>query len=127
MTPSVASPVPGRSSRTTLPPSTRTSACRSPSSLTTVPPRISKEASAILEPDVLGALPEDQPPEFGQRVRPLDDGREVVACQLAHAAREERPAVGKEDLRLAESARVEEQVSGRRVAGVVLEPDSELA
>src|SRR3954466_15220163 len=62
------------------------------------------------EADLLRALPQHQVAQLLQVFGAFDDGREMVAGELPHPAREQRRAVGKEDLRLAYAARIEEQV-----------------
>src|SRR3977135_3530882 len=99
--------------RATRPSRMTTSTCRSRSSSTRVPPRTSK--SALLEEDVLSALPEHQVAELLQAPTTPFEGREMVACELPHPAGEEGRAVGKEDFGLADPARVEEKVARRRV------------
>src|SRR5246127_367360 len=49
----------------------------------------------------------------------------MVAGELTHLAREQSRAVGKEDLRFADPARVQQKVARRRVARVVLVADLE--
>src|SRR6266851_4547393 len=44
----------------------------------------------------------------------------MVARQLAHLAAEDRRTVGEQDLGFADAARIQQQVSGRRVARVIL-------
>src|SRR6266568_3951609 len=72
------------------------------------------------ERDLLRALPEDLSAQLPQALHALEDSREVVAGQLAHLAGEEGCAVWEQDLGLADAARVEQQVSGRGMARVVL-------
>src|ERR1700694_316839 len=77
-------------------------------------------AAAFLERDVLRPLPHDAVPQRGELVVALVDRCEVVAAQLAGLAREHRRAVRKQDFGLAQPAWIKQQMSGRRVAGVVL-------
>src|SRR5262249_18289900 len=56
----------------------------------------------------------------------LEHGQEVIARELADDAREHAAAVGQEDLGLAEAAGVEEDLTGRGVAGVILEADADV-
>ena len=56
----------------------------------------------------------------------LGDGREMIACELAHLAGEERRPVWEQDLRLGEAARIEKELAWRRVRGVVLVAEPEL-
>jgi len=71
----------------------------------------------------LRAFPQHLPAQRGQLVVALGDRGEVVARELACLARESRRSVRKQDLGLAEAARVQEKLAGRRVAGVVLVAD----
>src|ERR1700682_2463965 len=54
------------------------------------------------------------------------DGGEMVARQLAHLASDNRGAVRKQDLGFADAARIQQQVSGRGVARVVLVAEVEV-
>src|SRR5215213_1398110 len=74
-----------------------------------------------VEDDIQRALPQHGPAELPQLLAALGDRQEVVACELAHLAREQGAAVGEEDLRLAVAAGVEQDLAGRGVARVVLE------
>jgi hypothetical protein len=65
-------------------------------------------------------LPQDATPEFGELLLPRDDRREVVPGELASLACEHGRSVGKEKLHLASAAGVEQELTRRRVAGVVL-------
>src|SRR4051812_34794076 len=82
--------------------------------------------SGPVEHDVLGTLPQRLLAEGAQVLGALDDGEEVVAGELADDAREQAAAVREEDLGLAEAAGVEQDLAGRRVARVVLEPDPDV-
>src|SRR4029079_12385502 len=77
-----------------------------------------------VEHDVQRALPQDRAPELAQLLVAGRDREEVVAGELAHLAREQRAAVGEQDLGLAVAARVEQDLARRGVAGVVLEPQA---
>src|SRR3954452_8241006 len=79
-----------------------------------------------LEDHVLGALPQHQPPQLAQLLGALRHGEEVVAGQLPDDAGETRSAVREQDLRLAVAARVEQDLTGCRVARVVLETEPRL-
>ena len=110
------------------PPSTATSATREPAAVTTVPPRTTRSAtvSSLRDLDLLGALPEAPPPDLAQPLLPAlvgQDRREVVRRQLADLRRRRARAVREEDLALADAARVEREVAGRRVRRVVLPAD----
>src|SRR5256885_12875770 len=83
----------------------------------------SRPTSDRFESDVLRALPQDELAERRQLLRAALDAREMVARELAHLAGEDRRPIGKQDLGLAESARVEQQLAGRRVARGVLEAE----
>ena len=56
----------------------------------------------------------------------FDNGGEVVACELARLAREAGLAVREEDLRLADAARVDQELTWPGIARRVLEPDPEI-
>jgi 5-hydroxyisourate hydrolase len=79
-----------------------------------------------LQLNLLGALPENSPAELGELLTSLHDGSEMIAGQRAESAREVRSAVGKEDLRLAVTARVEKQLPGAGVSGGILDGEIEL-
>src|SRR5688500_4366885 len=81
-------------------------------------------ALRLVERDVLRALPEHEPAELAQLLAALDDRREVVAREGASLARKARSAVREEDLGLAHAARVEEQLTRRRVARSALGTDA---
>src|SRR5580700_5550410 len=71
------------------------------------------------ENDVLRAFPQDELSKRRQLLGALLDGREMVARELAHLACEDGPAVGKQDLGLADAAGIQQKLTRRRVAGVV--------
>src|SRR2546426_12027850 len=78
------------------------------------------------ERDLLRPFPQ---PALAKLLQPLiafEEGGEVVAGQLAGLAREQRPAVWKEDLRFADAPRVEQQLPRARVARVVLVSEAEV-
>ena len=50
----------------------------------------------------------------------------MIARQLSHLAGEAAASIGQDDLGLAVAARIEQDVSDRRMAGVILEADAEL-
>ena len=50
----------------------------------------------------------------------------MVAGELAHLAGEVHAAIGEQDLGLADTARVEDDLARRRIAGVVLISDAEI-
>src|SRR5436190_6805911 len=81
---------------------------------------------ALFEADVLRALPEGSPAQLAEVLRALDDRREMVSRQLPRFAREARRAVGEQQLRLAQAARVQQQLTRRRVARRVLRPDPDV-
>src|SRR5713101_60183 len=64
--------------------------------------------------------------ELAQVLSALVDGGEVVAGQLAHLAAEDTGSVGKQNLSLADPARIQKKVAGRRVARVVLVAEVEI-
>src|SRR5487761_1026473 len=80
----------------------------------------------FLERDVLRALPKHEFSERRELIGAFVDRREVVAGQLAGLACEHRRAVGKEDLGLAHSARIQQQVARSGVAGRVLIAEVEI-
>src|SRR5262249_12316498 len=69
--------------------------------------------------DVLRALPEDTVPQRRQVLASAFHSREVIAGELAHLAGEDARTVREEDLRFADSARVEKELAGCGEAGVV--------
>src|SRR3981081_4657365 len=83
----------------------------------------SRPTSDRFERDVLRAFPQDELAERGKLGGAVLDRREMVARELAHLACEYRRAIGKQDLGLAESARVKKQLAGRRVARGILEAE----
>ena len=72
------------------------------------------------------SLAAETSPEVAQMLAPLDDGQEVVAGQLAQLTGEHGGAVGKQDLRLAVSTGIEQDLPRRGVAGVILEAHAHL-
>src|SRR4029077_18092261 len=64
--------------------------------------------------------------ELAEVLAALVDRGEMVAGELAHLACEHGRAVGKENLRFADPAWVEEELARRRVARVVLVTDVEV-
>src|SRR4029453_1565052 len=80
----------------------------------------------LLEEDRLSPFPEHQPADLLQMLPPVHDRGEVIARQLTRLAREARLAVRGEDLRLADAARVNQQLAGAGVARRVLEADAEV-
>src|SRR3990167_1523691 len=72
-------------------------------------------------------MPEAELAEIGERLAALGDCQEVVAGELADLARETDAAIGDEDLGLADPARIDDDLAGRRIAGVVLVFDAEVA
>src|SRR3954447_21223239 len=74
-----------------------------------------------LEDHVLGALPEHGPAQLTELIAAFGDGQEMVPGELADDAREAGSPVREQDLRLAEAARVEQDLARCGVARVVLE------
>ena len=77
--------------------------------------------------DRLGAFPEAAPADLAQAVGPAvvrHDRREVVGRELADLRARRAAAVREEDLALADAARVDRELPGRRVRGVVLVVDA---
>ena len=68
------------------------------------------------------AMPATLPAELAEA---LDDGEEMAAGELPHPAGKVCGTVGQQDLGLAVSAGVEEDLAGRRIAGGILEPHVE--
>src|SRR3954466_16078788 len=93
--------------------------------------RSSRAALVASKDDVQRAVPQHVLAERAQLIESLEDRQEVVPGELADDRREQRPAVGEEDLGLAQPARVPEHLPGRRMRGGVLgfavEADVELA
>src|SRR6266850_3544863 len=89
----------------------------------------SRPTSDGFESDVLRAFPQDELSERRKLLRAVLDGREMVARELAHLAREHCRPVWEQDLGLAQSARVQQQLAGSGVAGGILvaEVQGELA
>src|SRR3954463_10021393 len=81
--------------------------------------------------DVQRTVPEYVLTERSQLVDALDDRQEVVPGELADDRREQRAAVGEQDLGLAQAARVPEDLARgrvrRRVLGLAVEADVEVA
>src|SRR5882757_7103099 len=86
-------------------------------------------ASDPLEHDVLRAAPQRELAERHQILPPFGHRQEMVAGELSDLARERHRAVGQQDLGLADSARIKDDVPGRGMAGVVFvsEPEIEVA
>src|SRR5438876_6541873 len=83
-------------------------------------------ALALREDDLLGALPEEAPPERSQVLAALDDRREMVARERSRLAREADVPVREQELRLADAAGVEDDLARIRVARGVLRCDPEI-
>src|SRR5258708_14182230 len=64
--------------------------------------------------------------KLAQVLGALEDSGEVVAGQLAHLAAKDTGTVGKQDLSLADPARIQKKVAGRGVARVVLVAEVEI-
>src|SRR6266850_3438552 len=80
----------------------------------------SRPTSDGFEGDVLRAFPQDELAERRKLLHAVVDGREMVAHELAHLAREDSRPVREQDLGLAEPARVKQELAWRRVPRVVL-------
>ena len=96
-----------------------------PVAVTTVPPRMTRSVTRprVDRSDRLGALPQAAPAHLAEPVVPAvvgHDGREVVGGELPDLRGRRAAAVREEDLAFADAARVDRQLSGRRVRGVVL-------
>src|SRR2546430_159160 len=76
----------------------------------------------LAERNLLCALPQHQMAELAEMLGAFVDGGEMVAGQLACLAGEHARAVREQDLRLADAARVEQEMTWRGVAGVVFVP-----
>src|SRR5436305_13263198 len=79
------------------------------------------------ERDRLRAFPERLLAERRQLLEPLDERGEMVRRELARLAREVAVAVREEELGLADTARIERELTRMRVARRVLGPDPEIA
>src|SRR5687767_6383842 len=98
---SKALPCPGSTIASKRPPAMRTSASRTPCSVTTRPPRIARSAVAVLhlfDDEVLRALPEREAADLGEMLVAFDHRREMIARELADLAGEQARAVRKQDL-----------------------------
>src|SRR5688572_1660804 len=125
---SKAFPCPGSTIASNRPPAISTSASRTPSSVTTRPPRIARSAVAVLDlfyDEVLRALPEREAADLGEVLVAFGHGREVIPRELADFAGEEARAVWEEDLHLGDASGIDEDLPRRRVTGVILEVDAE--
>ncbi len=79
-----------------------------------------------LEPDLLGTLPEHGLAEFRQPIQPGCQRDEMVAGELTHFAGEVYPAIGQQNLGLADAARIKDDLTRRGIAGVVFIPDAKV-
>src|SRR5215207_3968951 len=84
------------------------------------------ESLAVVEEDVLGALPEGHFSERPEAFESVCYGQEVVAGELAEFAGEAGGAVGEEDLRLRVAPWVEQYLPWGGVARGILEADPEV-
>src|SRR5258708_27369413 len=66
------------------------------------------------------AFPENFFAEFAQVLAALSNRQEVIASDLTQFAGETGRAIGEEDLRLAIPTRIEQNLTGGRMAGVIL-------
>src|SRR6185437_9637018 len=82
--------------------------------------------SGELEPDVLLALEKRLASESIDIFKARGEGQEVVAREGPGLRGEAHIAVGQQQLRLADAARVEDDLARRRIAGVVLKRDPEI-
>ena len=78
------------------------------------------------EDDLLSALPEELHAQRAQALVALDDRGEVVPRELTRLRRKVDVAVGEQDLRLGDTARIEHDLARARVAGCVLWPETEV-
>src|SRR5262249_60460363 len=87
------------------------------------------ELGRFAEHDLLRALPEELLPQVAQVLVAAHDRGEVVPGELSRLRREVDVAVREQDLRLADAARMEDDLARMRVAGRVLgaEPEIEVA
>src|SRR2546428_4320816 len=84
-------------------------------------------SSELTEGDRLGALPQRQLAELRQLLPAFHEGREVVRGELARLAREVAVAVREEQLRLADAAGIERELTRMWIARRVLRADPEVA
>src|SRR6185437_12919144 len=82
--------------------------------------------SGLSEEDRLGAFPEHLPAELAERLAAVHDRGEVVAREHASLAGEGGRAIREQNLRLADAARVEEDLAGRGIAGRILGPKADV-
>ena len=82
--------------------------------------------SGLAEGDVLRALPQHPASELAQVLVSLDDRREVVSREWTRLGGEAHVAVGEQDLRLGDAARVEDDLAGVGVARRVLRAEPEV-
>src|SRR5580692_3949308 len=78
------------------------------------------------EQNVLCAVPQH---EFAQRpylIAAFDDGQKMIAGKLADFAGEADIAIGEQNFSLADAARIENDLAGRGIAGVVLVAQAEV-
>ena len=75
---------------------------------------------------MLRPLPKDLLAQFGPILLTFGDCQEMISRKLPHLAGEVHAAICEQDLRLAESAGVENELARRRIAGRVLEAHAEI-
>ena len=72
----------------------------------------------VLEDDRLRTVPQHLFAERGELVQPGCQCDEVIAGKLAHLAREVHAAIGQQDFGFADAAGIEDDLTGRGIAGV---------
>src|SRR6185437_7106192 len=119
-----------RSEPSAAPTPSRRSASQRPlppaSSDATEAPRRRARLSGEFEPDVLLTTEKRLAPEGVDIFEALGEGQEVVARKRSRLRREAHIAVGQQELRLADAARIEDDLARRRVAGVVFKRDAKI-
>src|ERR1700679_2944205 len=79
--------------------------------------------------NILGAVPQHQLAERTHLIAALDDRQKMISRELTDLAGETHIAIGEQDLGFAGAAGIENDLDGRRIAGVVLvaQPKIEIA
>ncbi len=79
-----------------------------------------------MEDDLFRAFPKDLPTQGSQIVRSFGNGKEMVAGQLTDFAGEADPAIGEQNLGLADAARVKQDLTRCWETGVVFETQAQI-
>src|SRR5262249_40426773 len=87
---------------------------------------MARSGSYFFKQDILCPTPKNQLPELNQPLNAFKDRQKMVAGELAYFAREMDAAVSEKNFCLADAARIQNNLSGRGIASMVLIFQSEV-